>query len=63
MWYIFPQISGLGFSETTRFYAIKNQAEAVEYLNHEVLGTRLVEISTELSNLHTNNSVEIFWDY
>jgi len=60
MWYIFPQISGLGFSETSRFYAIKNQAEAVEYLNHEILGTRLVEISAELLNLQTNNPVEVF---
>src|SRR5690606_7488607 len=60
MWYIFPQISGLGFSETSRFYAIKNQAEATEYLNHEILGTRLVEISTELLNLQTNNPVEVF---
>ena len=60
MWYIFPQISGLGFSETSRFYAIKNQAEAAEYLNHEILGTRLVEISAELLNLQTNNPVEVF---
>src|SRR5690554_2420425 len=60
MWYIFPQISGLGFSETSRFYAIKNQAEAVEYLNHEILGARLVEISTELLNLQANNPVEVF---
>ena len=60
MWYIFPQISGLGFSETTRFYAIKNRAEAVEFLNHEILGTRLIEISNELLNLQTNNSAEIF---
>jgi len=36
MWYIFPQISGLGFSETSRFYAIKSQAEAREYLNQSV---------------------------
>lgn len=60
MWYIFPQIIGLGFSETSRFYAIKNQAEAREHLNHEILGTRLVEISAELLNLQTNNPVEVF---
>ena len=60
MWYIFPQISGLGFSETTRFYAIKNESEATEYLNHEILGTRLVEICTELLKLKTNDPVVVF---
>lgn len=62
MWYIFPQISGLGFSETARFYAIQSQTEASEYLKHEVLGMRLVEISTALLNLQTNNPVEVFGD-
>ncbi len=60
MWYIFPQISGLGFSETTRYYAIKNKREATEYLSHEILGARLVEISTELLKLKTNNAVTVF---
>ncbi|MGZ5191391.1 MAG: DUF1810 domain-containing protein [Flavisolibacter sp.] len=60
MWYIFPQIRGLGFSETERFYAIKNKDEATEYLHHDILGTRLVEISTELLKLQTSNSVEVF---
>ncbi len=60
MWFIFPQISGLGFSEMAKFYAIKNENEASAYLNHAVLGTRLVEISNELLNLHTQNSVAIF---
>jgi len=48
MWYIFPQISGLGFSETAKFYAIKNLQEATDYLKHPVLGQRLVEISNAL---------------
>jgi uncharacterized protein (DUF1810 family) len=60
MWYIFPQIDGLGLSETARFYAIKNKEEAVEYIHHDILGKRLVEISTELLKLDTNNSIEIF---
>jgi uncharacterized protein (DUF1810 family) len=60
MWYIFPQIHGLGFSETTRFYAIRNKNEATEYLKHEVLGTRLVQISTELLKLHTHDPVKVF---
>ena len=62
MWYIFPQISGLGISETARFYAIQHQAEANEYLKHDVLGPRLIEISTALLHLQTNNPVEVFGD-
>ena len=43
MWYIFPQIDGLGHSPATRHYAIKNLDEARRYLSHPVLGARLVE--------------------
>src|SRR5258708_39412717 len=43
MWYIFPQIDGLAFSSTAKHYAIKSVAEAKAYLNHPVLGPRLVE--------------------
>ena len=43
MWYIFPQFDGLGFSSTSRRYSIKSVAEAEAYLNHAVLGPRLVE--------------------
>jgi uncharacterized protein (DUF1810 family) len=60
MWYIFPQIEGLGFSETSKFYAIKNNHEAEEFLNHPVLGRRLIEICNELLNLETNNAHTIF---
>ena len=45
MWYIFPQISGLGFSETAKFYAIKDLNEAGAYLDHPLLGSRLIDIS------------------
>ena len=38
MWYIFPQIQGLGFSQTAQFYAIQDLAEAKDYLAHPVLG-------------------------
>ena len=41
MWYIFPQIAGLGLSETARFYAIDGLAEARAYLAHPLLGPRL----------------------
>jgi uncharacterized protein (DUF1810 family) len=43
MWFIFPQIYGLGTSPTARRYAIKSRAEAESYLAHPVLGPRLVE--------------------
>jgi len=42
MWFIFPQIDGLGFSPTAKFYAIKSLAEARAYLAHPVLGSRLI---------------------
>ena len=60
MWFIFPQIAGLGISSTAKFYAIKNETEAMQYLNHPVLGQRLIEISHELLKLHTNDPVEVF---
>ncbi|MBK0379158.1 DUF1810 domain-containing protein [Mucilaginibacter sp. SD-g] len=60
MWYIFPQIAGLGFSETSKFYAIKNLAEAVNYLRHPVLGQRLIEISTALVKLEDDDATRIF---
>ena len=60
MWFIFPQIDGLGFSERSTFYAIKNKSEAQEYVNHDILGKRLIEISTELLNLHTGKPGEVF---
>lgn len=41
MWFIFPQIAGLGRSETARFYAIRDLVEARAYLDHPVLGLRL----------------------
>ena len=41
MWFIFPQIDGLGFSSTSRHYAIKTKAEAQQYLQHPTLGARL----------------------
>ncbi|MDB5193493.1 MAG: hypothetical protein JWQ96_3056 [Segetibacter sp.] len=56
MWYIFPQIQGLGFSETARFYAIKDIEEAQEFLNHSILGSRLIEISNALLQLESNDA-------
>lgn len=60
MWFIYPQIAGLGFSDVSRFYAIKNIEEAKAYLQHEVLGKRLREISKVLLMQNTNNATLIF---
>ena len=46
MWFIFPQIAGLGHSETARFYAIQSIDEAKAYLEHPVLGSRLLECTS-----------------
>jgi uncharacterized protein (DUF1810 family) len=56
MWYVFPQIKGLGFSETARYYAIKDIDEANDYINHPILGSRLIEISKALLNLDSDNA-------
>jgi len=60
MWYIFPQVAGLGFSETSRYYAIKDTGEAHAYLHHPVLGPRLVEICGALLEVDSNNAGDIF---
>jgi uncharacterized protein (DUF1810 family) len=60
MWFIFPQIEGLGHSETTRFYAIKNIEEAQQYLNHPVLGARLRECSASVLGIKDRSIEDIF---
>ena len=60
MWYIFPQIQGLGFSPTAQYYAIRDLQEARDYLAHPVLGTRLKEISSALLDLTGLSASEIF---
>jgi uncharacterized protein (DUF1810 family) len=60
MWYIFPQIQGLGFSETSRYYAITNKEEGISYLKHPVLGTRLIQICHALLQISDKNATNIF---
>lgn len=60
MWYIFPQISGLGHSSLATYYAISDLDEARAYLSDIVLGNRLREISNELLKLDTNEPVLVF---
>jgi uncharacterized protein (DUF1810 family) len=60
MWYIFPQLRGLGTSPTARKYGISGLAEAKAFLEHPVLGPRLIEIShTALRNV-TRTANEVF---
>ena len=60
MWFIFPQLQGLGLSETARFYAIQDAREAAAYLAHPVLGPRLLEISGALLALDSTDANRIF---
>jgi uncharacterized protein (DUF1810 family) len=60
MWYIFPQALGLGYTSTSIQYGIKDLDEAKAYLDNNILGKRLIEISNALLALPTNNAKEIF---
>jgi uncharacterized protein (DUF1810 family) len=60
MWYIFPQIDGLGHSSTSKHYAIKSKAEALQYLKHPILGTRLLECVQVLLEIEGRSASEIF---
>ena len=60
MWFIFPQICGLGFSETSKYYAIRDREEAEAYLKHPVLGKRLLTICRVLLELPDNHANRIF---
>ncbi|MFZ2407382.1 MAG: DUF1810 domain-containing protein [Methylobacter sp.] len=60
MWYIFPQIDGLGHSSTSKHYAIKSLEEARQYLNHPVLGKRLLECAEAVFIIEGRSISEIF---
>ncbi len=60
MWFIFPQVEGLGQSPTSRFYSIKSLEEARQYLAHPILGARLLECSRVLLSLEGRTAHEIF---
>jgi uncharacterized protein (DUF1810 family) len=62
MWFIFPQIKGLGKSDTANYYAIADLKEATEFLNHPILGKYLIEISTSLLTLKRKSADGIFGD-
>ena len=59
IWYIFPQLVNLGYSETAKYYGIKDMAEAKAYLANETMRQRLVEISNALLSLPQNDALEV----
>ena len=60
MWFVFPQVAGLGQSPTSKKYAITSVDEARAYLSHPVLGPRLVECAGILARLAGRTAVQIF---
>jgi uncharacterized protein (DUF1810 family) len=62
MWFVFPQIAGLGRSETARFFAISRAEEARAYLAHPVLGPRLRECCRLVNAITGRSAHEIFGD-
>ena len=59
MWYIFPQIQGLGSSGTAMYYAIEDYEEAKEYMENPVTGGRLREISEALLELESDDATQV----
>lgn len=59
IWYIFPQIAGLGFSSTSKYYSIKDKNEAIEYLKNKTLKNRLIEICEALLSLESDDATYV----
>lgn len=59
MWYIFPQVDGLAFSATSKHYSIKSLEEAKAYLDHPVLGPRLLECAEAVVRVEGRSASEI----
>jgi uncharacterized protein (DUF1810 family) len=60
MWYVFPQLDGLGVSSTSKYYSIKSLEEARAYLGHPVLGPRLLECAEAAVGVEGRSAWEIF---
>jgi uncharacterized protein (DUF1810 family) len=60
MWFVFPQLAGLGHSETARKYAISSLDEARAYIRHDVLGPRLREVAAAVASLEGRSAVQVF---
>ena len=59
MWFIFPQIAGLGYSETARYYAIKDMGEAKAYMEDYTLSSNLIEISQALLDVDSDDATAV----
>ncbi len=60
MWFIFPQLAGLGYSATSQHYAIKSKTEAHAYLSHPILGSRLVACAETVLGIQGRSAAAIF---
>jgi uncharacterized protein (DUF1810 family) len=60
MWFIFPQLRGLGLSATAQFFGLDGREEARAYLAHPVLGQRLVECTEIVNRIEGKTAEEIF---
>ncbi len=60
IWFIFPQLDGLGYSEASRYYGIKGLAEAKAYINHPTLGERLRAATEIILHLNTDDPRAVF---
>jgi uncharacterized protein (DUF1810 family) len=60
MWFVFPQLAGLGMSATSQRYAIRDLAEAKAYLAHPVLGARLLDVAEAACDVEGRSAFEIF---
>lgn len=60
MWFVFPQVAGLGYSAVSQLYAIASLDEARAYLGHPVLGPRLRECANILASLQGKSATDIF---
>jgi uncharacterized protein (DUF1810 family) len=60
MWFVFPQLKGLGMSDMANVYGLAGKAEAAAYLSHPILGPRLIECTTIVNAIERRSAVEIF---
>ncbi|MCM1508183.1 MAG: DUF1810 family protein [Ruminococcus flavefaciens] len=60
IWYVFPQIQGLGHNDTTAYFSIKDLSEAKDYYAHPILSARLLEITRVLLDIETDDPMAVF---
>ena len=60
MWFVFPQIAGLGHSATSKHFAISSLDEAKVYLQHDILGPRLIECTNLVATTPSHDAADIF---